>query len=408
MMAADGAYGSSGRAANLRAGRGRPLGARRLRAGAPRANRGVAARPRRRGLRRRAAVAPVQLALGSGARRRDRGPARRRGAARGARRLARGGARCDGRGRARARGRRRGADRAPPPGVARHPLPRPARTPAGARADGASTRGVLCRHPATTRGAAQARTRRGRARGLAHRERRLPLHRGSRSGRLADLVGRARALRGRLPAPPPVTAAPSRALRPRTWHARHRRQTGFERFGGRDDGACLSRRRSSGHAPGGCSRPRSGATSLGAADRRVETRQRLGPAQELEALEEPGRHLRAGDGDTDRLEGVPRLELEALAEGAELLLDPLAGEGLRPGEHLPRLPEHRRGAVEERRLGLDSAEEKARELWKAAERLDLLLDERGGPQDRRLVALEARLAEVGEEHLRVLVRWELP
>src|ERR671919_633852 len=345
MMAADGAYGSSGRAADLRAGRGRPLGARRLRAGAPRANRGVAARPRRRGLRRRAAVAPVQPALGSGARRRHRGPARRRGAARGARRLARGGARCDGR---------------------------------------------------------------GRARGLAHRERRLPLHRGSRSGRLADLVGRARALRGRLPAPPPVTAAPSRALRPRTWHARHRRQTGFERFGGRDDGACLSRRRSSGHAPGGCSRPRSGATSLGAADRRVETRQRLGPAQELEALEEPGRHLRAGDGDTDRLEGVPRLELEALAEGAELLLDPLAGEGLRPGERLPRLPEHRRGAVEERRLGLDSAEEKARELWKAAERLDLLLDEGGGPPDRRLVALEARLAEVGEEHLRVLVRWELP
>src|SRR5919106_935738 len=408
MMAADGAYGSSGRAADLRAGRGRPLGARRICAGAPRANRRVATRPRRRGLRRRAAVPPVQPALGSGARRRHRGPARRRGAARGARSFTRGGARCDGRGRARARGRRRGADRAAPPGVARHPLPRPARAPAGARANGPSARGNLCRRPAAATGEAKARARRGRPRRLAHRERRLPLHRRSRSGRLADLVRRAWALRGRLPAPPPVTAAPSGTLGRRTWHARQRRQTGFDRFGGRDGGSCLSRARSSGHAPGACSRPRSGATWLGAADRRVETRQRLGPAQKLETLEEPGRHLRAGDGDADRLESVLRLELEALAEGAELLLDPLAGEGLCPGERLPRLPEHRRGAVEERGVGLDSAEEETRELWKAAERLDLLLHERGGHPDRRLVALEARLAEVAEERVRVLVRWEVP
>src|SRR5581483_6274984 len=68
-----------------------------------------------------------------------------------------------------------------------------------------------------------------------------------------------------------------------------------------------------------------------------ETGQRFFPAQELDALEQAGTHVGAGDGDADRLEGVARLEAEALRQRAQRRLDVLRVERLGLSQRLGRL-----------------------------------------------------------------------
>src|SRR5438874_7873668 len=70
-----------------------------------------------------------------------------------------------------------------------------------------------------------------------------------------------------------------------------------------------------------CQPPRSAPISAGAR-RRLETCERLVLAQQLEALEQARRDLRAGHCEPDRLERLPRLLAEHLGEPAERLLDP--------------------------------------------------------------------------------------
>ena len=74
----------------------------------------------------------------------------------------------------------------------------------------------------------------------------------------------------------------------------------------------------------------------------------------------PGRDLRARHRDPDRLERLARLQPELLGERAQRLLDRLGRERLDLGERPLGLLEH--APVEERRVGLDVAEEEAGEL----------------------------------------------
>src|SRR4051794_14061907 len=67
--------------------------------------------------------------------------------------------------------------------------------------------------------------------------------------------------------------------------------------------------------------PRSSPMSAGARGR-LEACERLVLAQQLEALEQARRDLRAGHGEPDRLERLPRLLAELVGEPAERLLDP--------------------------------------------------------------------------------------
>ena len=69
------------------------------------------------------------------------------------------------------------------------------------------------------------------------------------------------------------------------------------------------------------SRPRSRSDSRAGASG-AQTRERLVAAEQLEALEEPGRDLRAGDREPDRLERVARLLAELVGERAQGLLEP--------------------------------------------------------------------------------------
>jgi len=94
-------------------------------------------------------------------------------------------------------------------------------------------------------------------------------------------------------------------------------------------------------------------------------------AEELEALEQPRRHLRARDGEPDRRERVARLQIQLLGELTERRLDRLGGERL-------DLAERSLGLLDERRVELvpverDVAEQEPRERGKVAELLDFLL-----------------------------------
>src|SRR5205823_10363570 len=80
----------------------------------------------------------------------------------------------------------------------------------------------------------------------------------------------------------------------------------------------------------------------GARCRCLEPRQRLVAAEDLDRLEEAGADLRAGDGDADRLEGVARLEAEAVRERTQGRLDVLGVERLGLAQRLDRLAEDRR------------------------------------------------------------------
>ena len=90
----------------------------------------------------------------------------------------------------------------------------------------------------------------------------------------------------------------------------------------------------------------------------------------------PGRDLRAGDRDADRLERLPRLQAEPVRGRSQRLLDRLRFERLEHGQRLVGRREHRPAALEIGRVGLDVAEEETREVGELGQPRDLLLHER--------------------------------
>ena len=108
---------------------------------------------------------------------------------------------------------------------------------------------------------------------------------------------------------------------------------------------CRSRPRATAAARGSSSSGRSTRSRrLSRCGRRApEPRERLVPAEQLEALVQPRRDLRAGDGDADRLERLARLQAEPLAELLQRGLDRLGVERL-DRARAPRPPRRARPA----------------------------------------------------------------
>ncbi len=134
---------------------------------------------------------------------------------------------------------------------------------------------------------------------------------------------------------------------------------------------------------------------------RPKPRERLVAAEQLQAFVEAGRDLRAGHGDADRLERLPRLQTEAVAELLQRGLDLLGGERLDSAERLGRGGEDVR--VEQRRVGLDVVEEEACKVGELAQLRDLLLHERHGRTHPLLVPVVTLLAQVLQQALGVLL-----
>ena len=123
-------------------------------------------------------------------------------------------------------------------------------------------------------------------------------------------------------------------------------------------------------------------------------------AEQLDALEQPGRHRRARDRDADRLESLARLQAEPLDDAAERRLDRLGRERLQLGERVAR------GATTSASPStlLDVLEEKARVVGELVEPRDLLLHERRRLAHELCVPVVAVLAEPQDEPVRELVR----
>src|SRR5712691_8612141 len=138
----------------------------------------------------------------------------------------------------------------------------------------------------------------------------------------------------------------------------------------------------------------------------TEAPQRLVLAEQLDALEEPRRHLRTGDRDSDRLEGLARRELESFGESAERRLDLLRGKRLNALELVAGGGDDRRAAVQQRRVGLDVAEQEAGEVRELAEALDLLLHDRRGAADELFVPVVACVPQEAHQLVGVLARRE--
>src|SRR4030095_16906066 len=113
--------------------------------------------------------------------------------------------------------------------------------------------------------------------------------------------------------------------------------------------------------------------------------------EQLRALEEPGRDLRPGHGDANRLKRLTRLQLEPFGEAAQRRLDRFGRERLGLGERLAGRIEH--AGIEERGVWLDLLEQKPDVAGELGQRLDLLLDERRRPADEGLVPVDTLLPE---------------
>src|SRR5581483_8437812 len=136
---------------------------------------------------------------------------------------------------------------------------------------------------------------------------------------------------------------------------------------------------------------------------RTEPLERSFPAEELDALEKPGRHLRARHGDADRLESLTRLQSEPVEDAAERSLDRLRSEGLHVGERVARGSDDCSAVAVPVEVRLDVVEEEAREAREVAELRDLLLHERRRLPDELRVPVVALLAEIQDQLVRELV-----
>src|SRR5712692_9896285 len=105
--------------------------------------------------------------------------------------------------------------------------------------------------------------------------------------------------------------------------------------------------------------------------RRPEPVERLVPAKQLDALEEPRRDFRARDRDPYGLEGLPRLQAEPVGGSAKRGLDRLGRERLERRERGGRGLEHRAAAVQLGCVRRDVVEEEACKRRELAEALDL-------------------------------------
>src|SRR4051794_23251088 len=125
--------------------------------------------------------------------------------------------------------------------------------------------------------------------------------------------------------------------------------------------------------------------------------------EQLEALEEPGRDPRAGNGDPDRLKRLPRLQAVLLRKLPEGGLDRIGRPRLDAGKRGGGVPQKRRAAVELGRVRADLAEEETGEGRELPQRRDLLLHERRGPTHERLVPAESARSHEIDQRLRVLL-----
>src|SRR3954452_11442161 len=85
---------------------------------------------------------------------------------------------------------------------------------------------------------------------------------------------------------------------------------------------------------------------------RTEAAERRLPSEQLDALEQAGRDLRARDGDPDRLKALPGLHAEALEHAAPRGLDPLGRVRLSLAERVEGRRHDLSAAVQIRRLDL--------------------------------------------------------
>src|SRR6266550_5473581 len=135
-----------------------------------------------------------------------------------------------------------------------------------------------------------------------------------------------------------------------------------------------------------------------------ETPQRLVLPQQFQALEQTRRDLRAGHRNANRLERLARRELEPLGQGTEGCLDLRSGKRLDALELVMRGGHDWRTAVQQRWIGFDLPEEEACEVGELSEALDLLLHDRRGTTDERLVPVVTLVAQKAHELVGVRFR----